>query len=106
MDFLTAFITHIHHDYIYRAFPSLCKTLESFMLGHQSRFPELIRVTELFTKMAELLMLHNRYEDEIIFPYIKQIDSVFKSKEPYGNLFVRTLRKPLHTMEREHRQIQ
>ena len=51
-------------------------------------------------------MNHNKHEDEIIFPYIKQIDSAYRRKEPYGNLFVRTLRKPLHIVEREHLQIQ
>ena len=61
---------------------------------------------ELFTKLTGILMQHNRHEDEIIFPYIKQIDSAYRRKEPYGNLFVRTLRKPLHNVEKEHLQIQ
>jgi regulator of cell morphogenesis and NO signaling len=51
-------------------------------------------------------MQHNRHEDEIIFPYIKQIDLAYRRKEPYGNLFVRTLRKPLHNIEQEHLKIQ
>ena len=106
VDFLIDFITNIHHVYIYRVIPSLCSTLESFTPGHQAKFPELIRVLELFKKLTEILLLHNRHEDEIIFPYIKQIDSAYRRKEPYGNLFVRTLRKPLHIIEKEHFQIQ
>jgi regulator of cell morphogenesis and NO signaling len=106
IDFLIDFIVHIHHAYIYRVIPSLSASLESFTAGHQVKYPELIRVTELFTKMTEMLMLYNRHEDDIIFPYIKQIDSAYRRKEPYGNLFVRTLRKPLHRVENEHRQIQ
>jgi regulator of cell morphogenesis and NO signaling len=106
IDFLIDFITNIHHAYIYQAIPLLHTTLESFTLGHQSKYPALTQVLELFTKLTEILTLHNRHEDEIIFPYIKQIDSAYRKKEPYGNLFVRTLRKPLHTVEREHLQIQ
>jgi len=106
IDFLIDFIINIYHDYIYRVIPLYSSTLESFTRGHQTKYPELIRIKELFTKLAEILTLHNRYEDEIIFPYIKQIDSAYRRKEPYGNLFVRTLRKPLHTIEREHFQIQ
>ena len=106
IDFLIDFITNIHHVYIYRVIPSLCSNLEAFALGHQTKYPELVRITELFTKLTEILMIHNRHEDEIIFPYIKQIDSAYRRKEPYGNLFVRTLRKPLHIVEREHIRIQ
>jgi regulator of cell morphogenesis and NO signaling len=42
-----------------------------------------------------ILLQHNPLEDEIIFPYIKQIEAAYRRKEPYGHLFVRTLRKPL-----------
>ena len=106
IDFLIDFITNIHHAYVYRVIPSLSSSLESFTLGHQTKYPVLTRIQELFTKLTEILLIHNRYEDEIIFPYIKQIDSAYRRKEPYGNLFVRTLRKPLHVIEREHFQIQ
>jgi regulator of cell morphogenesis and NO signaling len=105
IDFLIDFITNIHHAYIYQTIPPLCSTLESFAKGHRTKYPELTRILELFTKLAEILLLHNRHEDEIIFPYIKQIDSAYQRKEPYGNLFVRTLRKPLHIIEKEHSQI-
>ncbi len=106
IDFIVDFITNIHHAYIYITLPLLSSTLESFLVGHQSKYPELIRISELFSKLTEFLTLHNRHEDEIIFPYIKQIDSAYRRKEPYGNLFVRTLRKPLYTVEKEHSQIQ
>jgi regulator of cell morphogenesis and NO signaling len=49
-----------------------------------------------------LLLTHSRHEEEIIFPYIRQIESTHRRKETYGNLFVRTLRKPLSNIEKEH----
>lgn len=106
IDFLIDFIIHIHHAYIYRELPRLCSTLESFAQGHQSKYPELTRVVDLFSKLTAILTIHNRHEDEIIFPYIKQIGSALRRKEPYGNLFVRTLRKPIHIVETEHLKIQ
>ncbi len=105
IDFLVDLISNIHHNYIYQQIPPLAGSLESFTIGHGEKYPELTVVTELFTKLTGLLTIHNRHEDEIIFPYIKQIDAAYRRKEPYGNLFVRTLRKPLHQMEQEHRQI-
>jgi regulator of cell morphogenesis and NO signaling len=105
-DFLIDFITHVHHAYLYKTLPALSATLESFTVGHQAKYPELTTVTALFSRLSGILMQHNRHEDEIIFPYIKQINLAYRKKEPYGNLFVRTLRKPLHNIEKEHLRIQ
>ena len=105
-DFLIDFLIHIHHAFLYKTLPTLTATLESFTLGHQVKYPELTTVTALFSRLSGILMQHNRHEDEIIFPYIKQIDLAYRRKEPYGNLFVRTLRKPLHNIEQEHLKIQ
>jgi regulator of cell morphogenesis and NO signaling len=105
-DFLVDFITHVHHAYIYQTLPELSTMLENFAVGHLAKFPELSKLTDLFAKLADILIQHNRHEDEIIFPYIKQIDSAYRRKEPYGNLFVRTLRKPLDLVEKGHQKIQ
>jgi regulator of cell morphogenesis and NO signaling len=104
--FLVDYITNVHHAYLYQVIPSLTLSLESFVVGHQDKYPELSSVLEIFRELARILMKHNKHEDEIIFPYIKQIDSAYRRKEPYGNLFVRTLRKPLYVVEQEHLQIQ
>jgi regulator of cell morphogenesis and NO signaling len=104
--FLIDYIVNVHHTYLYQVIPSLSASLESFAVGHQDKYPELTSVSEIFAELAGILMNHNRHEDEIIFPYIKQIDSAYRRKEPYGNLFVRTLRKPLYIVEREHQRIQ
>jgi regulator of cell morphogenesis and NO signaling len=105
IDFLIDFIIHIHHEYIYQTMPALNLSLQSFSVGHSAKYPEFIRIAELFDQLSNVLTVHNRHEDEIIFPYIKQMDAAYRRKEVYANLFVRTLRKPLHNIEREHEQI-
>jgi regulator of cell morphogenesis and NO signaling len=104
-DFLIDFIMHLHHEYIYQTAPALNISLQSFSVGHSKKYPEFTHITELFSQLSNMLMVHNRHEDEIIFPYIKQMDAAHRRKEAYANLFVRTLRKPLHNIEREHEQI-
>ena len=106
IEFLIDYISNIHHTYLYMVIPSLSESLKSFTAGHQDKYPELAEVSKIFTELTGVLMKHSRLEDEIIFPYIKQIDSAFRRKEPYGNLFVRTLRKPLFIVEQEHLRIQ
>ena len=106
IEFLIDYITNIHHNYIYRTIPILGSVLHSFAFGHEKKYPEIKEASELFDKLSAILILHNRHEDEIIFPYIRQIDSAHRRKETYGNLFVRTLRKPLNIVANEHLQIE
>jgi regulator of cell morphogenesis and NO signaling len=103
--FLIDYITNVHHAYIYQALPSLEAGLLSFASGHRSKYPELDSVLEVFEQLSAVLASHNRHEEEIIFPYIKQIEIAYRRRESYGNLFVRTLRKPLSNIEHEHTKI-
>jgi len=102
VDFLIDYIINIHHAYLYQALPSLELRLISFIEGHKKKYPELVQIAEVVAGLSKFLLYHNRHEEEIIFPYIKQIDAAYRRKESYGNLFVRTLRKPLSNIEKEH----
>lgn len=105
IDFLIDYIIHVHHAYLHQAIPSLELRLISFMEGHKKKFPQLTLVQEIFQELANLVMTHTRHEEEIIFPYIRQIDTAFRRRESYGNLLVKTLRKPLSIVEKEHAKI-
>jgi regulator of cell morphogenesis and NO signaling len=105
LDFLVDYVTNVHHAYLYQALPSLESGLEHFIEGHKKQFPELIELHEIFTELAKHLLPHTRYEDEVIFPYMKQIDAAHRRKESYGHLFVRTLRKPLSCIDNVHEEI-
>lgn len=104
VDFLIDYIINIHHRYIYHAIPILESQLVS-LAANKEKFMELQPIKDLISDLIRLLLSHCRHEEEIIFPYIKQIDTAYNRKEPYGNLFVRTLRKPLNTVEKEHGEI-
>jgi regulator of cell morphogenesis and NO signaling len=102
IDFLVDYIINVHHAYVDVAMPEIETSLELFMDGHRKKHPELEKVLDLFKELAALMDTHKRHEEEIIFPYIKQIDNTHRRKETYGNLFVRTLRKPLSNIAKEH----
>jgi regulator of cell morphogenesis and NO signaling len=47
---------------------------------------------------------HLQQEEEIIFPYIRQLTHAFQSSESYASLLVRTMRKPIEgLMNHEHK---
>jgi regulator of cell morphogenesis and NO signaling len=105
IDFLVDFVKNVHHDYISQVLPPLKISLDAFALTHSHKFPELESIIGLVEKLSEKLKIHNSHEDQIIFPYIKQMYSAYTRKEIYGNLFVRTLRKPLSLAESEQKEI-
>lgn len=102
IDFLIEYIVNVHHAYMVMSVPALEAALVSFIEEHKKKSQVINKVLFLFREMSVLLMTHHRHEEEIIFPYIKQIESTYRRKEIYGNLFVRTLRKPLSNIEKEH----
>jgi regulator of cell morphogenesis and NO signaling len=105
IDFLVDYIIHVHHGYLFRAIPELDALFISFMANHTRKFPELVPIYEVFKELSEMLINHNRNEEDVIFPYIKHIEMAYRKKETYGPLFVRTLRKPLSLVEKEHEAI-
>lgn len=103
--FLIGYILNIHHTYFYQTIPVLQMELATFAAGHQEKLPGINKVPETFEKLSALLVIHNKHEEEIIFPYIGQIADAYRRREVYGNLFVRTLRKPLNNIQLEHTEI-
>jgi regulator of cell morphogenesis and NO signaling len=104
-DFLVDYISNVHHAWLFGEMPSLQGKLLSFMDGHRKKYPELVKIHAVFSELCQTLDAHNKREEEVIFPYIKQVVAAYRRKEPYGSLFVRTLRKPLSSIEQEHHTI-
>jgi regulator of cell morphogenesis and NO signaling len=104
-EFLVDYIINVHHGYLNQVLPALEGHLFSFVESHKNKFPEFSELIEVFKELSTVLRTHNRYEEEIIFPYIIQIVNTHRRRETYGNLFVKTLRKPLGNIEADHKRI-
>lgn len=102
VSFLIDYIVNVHHAYMHAAISSLENSFNSYIETHKKKDPDVTKVFFLFRELTTLLIKHSRHEEEIIFPYIRQIENTHRRKETYGNLFVRTLRKPLSNIEKEH----
>ena len=102
ISFLIDYIINVHHAYMHMAIPSLETSLALFMENQKKKLPQTNKILFLFRELSVLLKAHSCHEEEIIFPYIRQIESTLNRRETYGNLFVRTLRKPLNNIKKEH----
>jgi regulator of cell morphogenesis and NO signaling len=105
LEFLVDYILNIHHAYLKETLPELETKLLSFMEGHKKKYPALENIYETFRQLSRQLAFHNKQEEDVLFPYIKQVETTYKRKEIYGNLFVKTLRKPMDSIEKEHAEI-
>jgi len=97
IDFIINYIIHIHHQYLKKALPSVKEQLINFASGHSNKYPELNELAKDFMQLEKIKIPHMIEEEEIIFPYIKQISHAYEGKEAYATLLVRTLRKPLES---------
>ncbi len=103
IDFITDYIVKVHHQYIRKALPQLKVQLEQFAEGHKKKFEYLEELLRSVNQFGKTVLVHLEHEEEIIFPYIKQIAHAYQSRASYASLLVRTLRKPVDDiMQHEH----
>lgn len=106
IDFLIDYIVNVHHTYLAVNFPEICETMQRFTNGHVNKYPHLAELLETVYALRDEILPHIEEENQIIFPYIKQIVHAYESREPYASLLVRTLRKPVENlMNHEHEYI-
>ncbi|MCX8019975.1 MAG: DUF542 domain-containing protein [Chitinophagaceae bacterium] len=106
VDFLTDYIINIHHNYLRKSLPVVSENLKQFDEEHPGRFHYMNDLKHLFHKLEKILISHIVEEEEIIFPYLRNISHAYNSKDSYAGLLVRTLRKPLkQIIHQTHREV-
>jgi len=103
IDFLTDYIFNIHHRYLKKTLPEIKEQTTRFLDEHRKKFPELEEMQIIIDRFIKEIPPHMKREEEIFFPYIKQIHHAHKHRESYAKLLIRTLRKPIEeVMLKEH----
>lgn len=103
-DFLADYIINIHHEYLRRSLPVISDQLKKFVSEHAKKYPQLPELEKQFHALQISMIPHILQEEEVIFPYIRQIAHAYESRETYASLLVRTLRKPVEDiMHHEHK---
>ncbi len=93
--FLTNYIVQVHHQYLKDALPDILNFVARFTESHKNKFGHLPDLLQCVRELTVEISPHLVQEEEIIFPYIRQILHAYQRKESYARLLVRTLSKPV-----------
>jgi regulator of cell morphogenesis and NO signaling len=97
---LTDLLRHImdnHHEYIRRELPRLTLLMGKVKNAHGANHAELARVEQVFQALAADLMPHLMKEEQILFPFIQQMDQGAVGSSCFGSV-----QSPIRVMEMEH----
>ncbi len=97
---LSDLVDHIvtkHHAYVKQELPRLDLLLNKVAGKHAEKRPELKRVQVIFGTVRDELNSHLLKEEQILFPYIKQLELNGQRRAMFGSV-----RNPIHMMEIEH----
>lgn len=105
LNFLCDYIVNTHHKYVVKAMPLIFEYTQKVERAHGGTHPEVVEIAGLFTKIMDEFNLHMLKEEQILFPYIKNLATA-KEKEidpespPFG-----TVQNPIDMMELEHENV-
>lgn len=98
LDFLMDYIVHVHHAYLKTTLPLFRIRIQEFGTRHEGKYSYLPELMDIFRKLEMEIWPHLSQEEEIAFPYIRQMEYAYNNKEAYAGLLVRTLSKPVEEL--------
>lgn len=72
LDFLCDYIVNEYHNKVYKLLPQLMAYLNKLVQVHGANHPELKEIADLFLLVKTELPIHQRQEEEVFFPAIKE----------------------------------
>jgi len=102
LDFLSDYIIHTHHNYVRESIPFLSEISQKVARVHGDHHPELVKVAEVFAGIGRDLSLHLMKEENILFPYIKEMVAAKKSGTSLPASHFGAVANPINVMEMEH----
>jgi regulator of cell morphogenesis and NO signaling len=90
-----------HHFYVKQSMPSIQDHLVKVAAKHGDRFPYMFEVLNLFITLRNEMSLHMQKEEVILFPRIKEIESLYLFKQK-RNIESNYIFGPVGVLENEH----
>jgi regulator of cell morphogenesis and NO signaling len=101
-DFLIDYIVNNHHSYVTRMIPVIAEHTQKIAGVHGKNHPELIEAAKIFERVYKDLKQHMMKEEQILFPFVKQLVRAKKSGNKSEAPYFGTVKNPIRMMEAEH----
>jgi regulator of cell morphogenesis and NO signaling len=105
LDFLADYIVNTHHSYVRKNLPEIRSYAEKVLKVHGKEHPELLRIYQLIEDINEELTPHMFKEENILFPYIKELIAAKNNSNPKPVPHFGTVQNPIQMMETEHEEV-
>ncbi|MBI3136499.1 MAG: iron-sulfur cluster repair di-iron protein [Bacteroidetes bacterium] len=102
---LTDYIVETHHAYVTENIPIIRQYAEKVARVHGEANPEVVQINYLFRIIADELSRHMCKEENILFPYIKNLALVQSEAIQFQIPHFGTIQNPITMMEHEHDQV-
>jgi regulator of cell morphogenesis and NO signaling len=99
---LADYIVAKHHAFTREEIKRLMPLIAKVVGVHGKNHPELLRVQELLGGLAQELTAHMMKEEQILFPYIAEMEAAVNSKRPLPPAMFGTVQNPVRMMVMEH----
>jgi regulator of cell morphogenesis and NO signaling len=99
---LADYIVAKHHVYVRQELPRLEQLLAKVASKHAPKHPELNKVQSNFHALSEELTSHLMKEEQILFPYVKELEAAGDDPGRTRPPMFGSVKNPIHMMEIEH----
>ena len=101
-DFLADYIVNTHHSYVRKTLPDIRAYADKVKKVHGDRHPELANIQPLVESIYNELMSHMVKEEQVLFPYIKELVKAKNSADLSFATQLQSVKNPINMMEMEH----
>jgi regulator of cell morphogenesis and NO signaling len=99
---LVRHIVRVHHNCVRQELPRLAEMALKLAATRGDRAPELGKVAELIEKLRGEMYAHIQKEEQVLFPFISQMDQESIVAYPPSHACFRSVTHPIFMMEQEH----
>ena len=99
---LIAHIIQKHHYFVRRELTRIAPLLARVIASHGPAHPELLEVQRQFRGLGEELLQHMEKEEQILFPYLTQLEECESRRQPIAPPRFGTVENPIRMMMHEH----
>jgi regulator of cell morphogenesis and NO signaling len=99
---LVQHIVRVHHHCVRQELPRLAEMASKVAANRGDRAPELAKVAELIAKLHGEMHAHIQKEEQVLFPFISQMDQESIVVYPPAHACFRSVAHPIFMMEQEH----